>query len=238
MKIIDKLSAKQNDPNGAPPVTLAFLGDSVTQGCFEVYRNGEDGIQTEFCVADGYHTKLRNLLELFYPRAPINMIHAGISGGKAFQGLERVERDVCAYHPDLTVVSFGLNDCGKGMDKIDEYVSSLSAIFDKLAACGSEIIFLTPNLMADYASYEVNDYLHDLYAQIIEKGKGTFDPYIDAARKLCKEKNVPVCDNTAFWHKLKDSGVDVTRLLANRINHPRPEMNELTAVMLLQQMYG
>ena len=237
MEIISKLAAKKNDPKGVSPVTLAFFGDSVTQGCFEVYRNGEESIQTEFRVHDGYHEKLRRLLELLYPNVPINMIHAGISGGKAWQGLERVERDVCAYRPDLTFVCFGLNDCGKGIEGVESYVSSLSQIFDKIRACGSELIFITPNLVGDYASYEVNDFLRGVYADIVARAKDTFYPYVNAARELCKEKNVPVCDFTALWQKFKDGGVDTTRLLANRINHPVPEMHDLLAFMLLEKMY-
>ena len=36
MNILKKIRAKQADLF-APPVAIAFLGDSVTQGCFEVY---------------------------------------------------------------------------------------------------------------------------------------------------------------------------------------------------------
>lgn len=46
MKIIDKLNAKQ-DIYGEKPVTIAFLGDSVTQGCFECYIK-EDGKSKPF----------------------------------------------------------------------------------------------------------------------------------------------------------------------------------------------
>ena len=239
MKIIEKLSAKNKDPNGAPPVTLAFLGDSVTQGCFEVYRKGEAAIETEYRLFDGYSVKLRKLLELLYPAAPVNMIHAGISGGKATQGLKRAERDVCAYRPDLTVVSFGLNDCKRGPEKLANYVSALSGIFDLLSACGSEIVFLTPNLMADYVSFEVADpYLRDLYARIIEESEPNLPLYVSAAKTLCAEKGVPVCDANALWQKFRDNGVDVTRLLSNRINHPLPEMHDLAAVLLLQTFFS
>ena len=47
MKIIDKLNAKQ-DIYGEKPVTIAFLGDSVTQGCFECYIKEDGKIETVF----------------------------------------------------------------------------------------------------------------------------------------------------------------------------------------------
>ena len=48
--------------------------------------------------------------------------------------------------------------------------------------------------------------------------------------------NIPVCDCYAIWKKLYESGVDITELLANKINHPTREMNWLFAVSLLDVM--
>ena len=39
MKFARLLAAKNDDILNAPPVTAAFLGDSVTHGCFECYRD-------------------------------------------------------------------------------------------------------------------------------------------------------------------------------------------------------
>ena len=47
MNILKKIRAKQADLF-APPVAIAFLGDSVTQGCFEVYLTSEGAVQTVF----------------------------------------------------------------------------------------------------------------------------------------------------------------------------------------------
>ena len=43
MKILEKLAAKAADNSGAPGVTLAFLGDSVTQGCADQLTHGTVG---------------------------------------------------------------------------------------------------------------------------------------------------------------------------------------------------
>ena len=48
MKIKEKLAAKAKDNWNAAPVTIAFLGDSVTQGCFECYTTDGGGIDTVF----------------------------------------------------------------------------------------------------------------------------------------------------------------------------------------------
>jgi len=81
--------------------------------------------------------KLRRLLEKCYPRTPINMIHAGISGDGAKSGLERIERDVIAYKPDLTVVSFVLNDSCQGAERLDIMLMILGGIFSEVKTLAS-----------------------------------------------------------------------------------------------------
>ena len=55
MKIVEKMARKAKDNWNEPGVTIAFLGDSVTQGCFELYRKGEDGFETYFDKNGAYH---------------------------------------------------------------------------------------------------------------------------------------------------------------------------------------
>lgn len=238
MKLLKKIIAKKNDVKGADPITIAFFGDSVTQGCFELYKTGERSFETEFRVEDGYHTKFRHILQMFYPSVPINMIHAGISGDSAPGGLMRVERDVCAYKPDLTVMCFGLNDCCGGMKNLDVYKEAVKGIIGKLKECGTEIIFMTPNLMADAVSDEVTDsYTREAYANIIKSSEGSLEKYVEAAKEICEAENVAVCDCYQIWKTLKENEVDTTRLLANRINHPTEKMNWLFAMKLIEKIF-
>lgn len=238
MKILEKIKNKQNDIHQNPSITIAFLGDSVTQGCFELYKTGSESFQPEFYVEEGYHTKLRALLQMLYPSVPINMIQAGISGNTAQQGLQRIERDVCAYNPDLTVVCFGLNDSCRGLERLEGYISDLEEIFKKLKSCNSEIIFMTPNLMADQVSEEITDeYTKGVYKDMIERAGDSLETFIENAKELCKKENVPVCDCYKTWKTLKENDVNVIRLLSNRINHPTEKMHWLFAIMLLKQIF-
>jgi lysophospholipase L1-like esterase len=77
----------------------------------------------------------------------VNIINSGISGDSAIGGAERLERDVLAYNPDLCVVSYGLNDSGRGEEGIEIYKERLESIFSRLADKGIEIIFLSENSM-------------------------------------------------------------------------------------------
>ena len=46
MKIIEKFAAKRKDNWDQPPVRIGFIGDSVTQGCFEIYKTSETSLET------------------------------------------------------------------------------------------------------------------------------------------------------------------------------------------------
>ena len=238
MKIMEKIAARRKDNWGSAPVTIAFLGDSVTQGCFEVYRKDEEHIDTVFDQENGYHHHLARLLATLYPNVPVNIVNAGVSGGNAPHGLDRLERDVLSHKPDLTVVCFALNDCGGGQDRLEIYLQALEGIFKQVKESGSELIFMTPNMMNTYVTYGLTDKFILGAAERCAKNQneGVLDLYINAAKELCAKMDVTVCDCYAKWQTMYRNGVDVTQLLANKINHPTREMNMLFAVSLLETM--
>ena len=87
MKLIQRFRSAAQNLGGDRPILLAFLGDSVTQGCFELYTPTECTLETEFRSYQAYHAKLRRMLEELYPSVPINILNAGISGDNAPNGL-------------------------------------------------------------------------------------------------------------------------------------------------------
>ena len=240
MEIIKKMVAKQNDNAGSPGVSIAFLGDSVTQGCFEIYRKSEESIETVFDKNSAYHNYLARIFAVLMPSVPVNIINAGISGGSAPHGLARLERDVLSYNPDMVVVCFGLNDSGAGDAGIDKYISALSDIFDRVRESGAELIFMTPNMMCTKVSCHITDDMCKSIAQNVvqTQNEGVLDKYIDAAKKLCATKNVKVCDCYSKWKAMAEYCVDVTELLANKINHPNRDMNMLFAYSLVETMFS
>jgi lysophospholipase L1-like esterase len=146
MKIIEKIAKKQSGLVANPPATIVFLGDSVTQGCFECYFD-DNGVQTVFDAKSGYAQRVKEILNTLYPNAQINIINSGISGDNAVNGNNRFERDIAPFNPDLVVVSFGLNDSCQGEEKVSVYTTALQGIFEKTKALGAECIFMFPNMM-------------------------------------------------------------------------------------------
>lgn len=230
------ISQKNSDLYGTKQVTVAFLGDSVTHGCFEVVKTGAVSIDTRYDYKSVYHNKLKEMFNTIFPAAPLNIINAGISGGSAPNGLDRIERDVLRYSPDLVVVCFGLNDVHNGLEKLDVYKSALKGIFRRLRDENIETIFLTPNMMNINVSPNITD---DFIVKIAEsfakvQNSGLMDTYVEGAREACADEGIPVCDCYAKWKKLADSGVNVTELLSNYLNHPMRDMHLLFASSLFE----
>lgn len=238
MEIMKKIAAKAANLYGAKMPTIAFLGDSVTQGCFECYRTNEGGIQTVFDKDHAYHRYIDRIFSILYPNVPLNIINAGISGDNTAGGLERLERDVLIHHPDLTVVCFGLNDCGQGLEGVDGYKARLKEIFTKLQESGSEVIFMTANMMNTAISCHLTtDQFRELAKSFMERQHaGVLKAYFEGGKEVAKACGVTVCDVHAKWEKLYENGVDVTELLANKLNHPTREMNWMFAYELVNTM--
>ena len=166
-------------------------------------------------------------------------INAGLSGTTAKEGLNRLERDVIRFRPDLTVVCFGLNDVGKGSEGLWEYKSSLGEIFAALLKSESDVVFMTPNHMNDRVDCKITDPYIRLIAEktmSLQTG-GIMDQYMYAALETAKEMGVKVCDWYGQWNRLKAAGVDTTGLLANLINHPVRELHRLFASELFHTLF-
>lgn len=239
MRIIEKINAKALDKRNNPPATIAFLGDSVTQGCFEVYIDSNNDAETVFDKNCAYHNYIAKIFSVLYPSVPINIINAGISGDNAPHGYERIERDVLVHNPDLVVVCFGLNDCNQGVEGLEKYTFALESIFKKLQERDIEVIFMTPNMMNTSVSPHITNELIANIAKTTQQKQldGIMDMYMDGAVAVCQKCGVAICDCYAKWKRLSECGVNVTELLANKINHPTREMNWLFAYSLVEKIF-
>ena len=239
MKIIEKLNAKQ-DIYGGKPVTIAFLGDSVTQGCFECYTKEDGKIETVYDYKSAFSTRLREIINLLYPSVQVNIINSGISGDGTKNGKTRIERDILPFSADLVVVSYGLNDACSGTEKLDDYRKNLKEIFKKVSSCGAEVIFLTQNAMNTKKSCHLKgggaiEETAVMTAKL--QNEGVMKAYMGAAREVANECGVKVCDIYPMWEKMIAGGVDTTGLLANKINHPIREIHYYMAIKLLETMF-
>lgn len=239
MKIAEILKNKSGDNYGNRTPVIAFLGDSITQGCFEFEKRGPE-VRVAFDTCEAYSEKVKKILSILYPMAPATIVNMGISGGSAPNGAERMERDILPSNPDLLVVCFGLNDSTRDFDAISEYKEALLQIFRQAKSAGIETIFMTPNMMNTYTSSVLELEGHRSLAEETARlqNEGILDAYVDAARELCRQEGVTICDCYAIWKRMYGKGVDTTALLSNGINHPIRELHYLFAWELVNTMLG
>ena len=239
MKIIEKINKKARDIFNEKQPVIAFTGDSVTQGCFEIYVKEKGIIETVFDSKESYTNKVKSILSILYPSSNVTIINAGLSGNKADVGYARLKEDVIDYNPDLTVVCYGLNDAFKRDTGIECYRESLRNIFRDLKAAGSEVIFMTPNMCTDRVDYSFKEPEEkDIAQSVVDMVTlGWLDRYIDTAKQVCIEENIPVCDCYEIWKKMKNGGVDITSVLSNKINHPIKELHWIFAYELVKMMF-
>lgn len=238
MEIVEKIKAKQRNLSDNSAITIAFLGDSVTQGCFECYFD-EKGVQTVFDAKSAYPTRLKEILNILYPSVQINIINSGISGDGAVSGNNRFERDIAPYNPDMVIVSFGLNDCCQGRENVIIYTNALENIFAKVKALGAECIFVFQNIMntkvSPHLKEEQEQNLARHYSEI--QNRGDLDFYYKKAKETAKKCGVKFCDIYSVWKKMSESEVDTTDLLANYYNHPKREFHYYIAVKIIEKMF-
>lgn len=220
-----------NKSKGGQSMKIAFLGDSITEGCFELFDNPASGIKVIKDVEASYPSLVIGRLKKLFPEIQIEMINAGIGGETSGDGLLRVETDVIKKDTDIAVVCFGLNDIGK--IKIEDYKENLNQIFKKLRSHKIETVFMTPNMINTYIHHLTLDILTDTAKNCAEyQNGGKMDLFMETARVAAQANDVEICDAYFQWKKLQHYGVNTTELLCNYINHPIRPMHRLFAELL------
>ena len=214
---------------GETDMKIAFMGDSVTEGCFGLYPVGAS-FDTFREPEKVYHAKLLPMLEAKYGAGNVEIINAGLSGDNTTGGCKRLDRDVLSHHPDCVVICYGLNDSNRLLERFER---NLREILGRVLASGARAVFLTPNMLNTYVDPRTLPEAAHIARRTMEiQNGGTMDRFMDAARVICAELGVDVCDAYAYWKKLAQEGVDTTAHLANYINHPDEEMHGVFARML------
>lgn len=217
MRIKDKIHLDYNGLIEHGPINIVAFGDSVTHGAFEC---------DVFDYESVYWSVLRKKILEVKNYVPVNVIDAGIAGITAKASIDRIDSQAFAHNPDLIIICFGLNDINGSKE---DYLDSLKVIFRKCLEKNTETIFMTPNMLNTYASDDTDPLILD-YARVTceYQNSGKMDEYIYAAVNLAEQMGVKVCDCYSMWKELSKTQ-DITKMLANRINHPTREMHNLFA---------
>lgn len=210
---------------------IAFLGDSITEGCFEIIENSDGGFDGVKDVEAVYVSLIESRLKLRFPEMQIEIINAGIGGNTSTDGLARLEKDVINTKPNIAVVCFGLNDVGQ--TPLEDFKNNLCEIFRRLRAAEIKTVFMTPNMTNTRKHHFRIEILKTIAKNCAERQTdGTMDLYINAAKSCAEKHEALLCDAYAVWKKLYEYGVNTDELLSNHINHPTRAMHGLFADLL------
>ncbi len=211
------------------PIQIVVIGDSVSQGCFK------DPAPYDYHAV--YHDRLRLMIGARHPRIPVNIINAAVGGVDARFGLEHFERDVVGHRPDLVIAAYGLNDIN---NPLEEYRANVRSILALCRFYHLDAVWMTENMLNTYRDEAGTDPQYLNYASKtaeIQNG-GVMDAFVAAAREEAARAQVPVADAYAVWRAMQEAGLDTTRLLVNRINHPTRGMHQIFAEVLYHCIFG
>jgi lysophospholipase L1-like esterase len=154
-------------------VTIVALGDSNTELTFHTHGH----LNWPYLLQEA-------LFEKYGPNRVI-MINAGCCGQGAGQAIERVDRDVVRFKPDLVIICFWDGDMG-----------AMNGLIDRIRdGCEAEILLRTPNPVVAPNMPRVSP----------EVKAGTEWPGShvgEVARKILalgRELDIPVVDHYASW---------------------------------------
>lgn len=203
----------KNENVGERPVIYTAFGDSVTQGWYEhATCDNESAFPTVF----------KRFVDKRYPAAPVNLINSGVAGDTAVRSLNRAERDMLMFQPDLVTIGFGVNDAHGGAAGVEPFKQAVTELIRLVRDNGdADILLLTPAGMMT----EDNAYIHPNEKRHVEAflrvaQAGSWELYHQAMLEVAFETETPCLDVSALWLELGQSGADPNARLSNGINHP------------------
>lgn len=171
------------------PFTIVAFGDSLTYGYGVL-----DQIAFPACIKKDF-PKWR-------------VINKGVNGDTTREALERLEKDVLVFHPQIITIFFGSNDCSllEGYYRpLIEYEKNLRSITELVLSFRHEKnfnngailpIFITPPPVVD------TDFFPFTTSDRVQ-------PYAESMKKIAAEYHCPVVDFfSALWAKKQEAYED------------------------------
>lgn len=186
------------------PTLWMFEGDSITHGA--------------------RHTKgSRDYAELFEERVRYEMsrrqdlvINCAFSGNRTVQVLERFERNLKRFKPDVVFLMIGMNDCSSESGiSLTQFSDNLNKLASLAQLQGAALILQTTCPL-----------LPDTNAQ----RNPQFENYMQAIRDTAVRLNLPLVDHAAHWHA---SGIDKRIAWLANAFHPNAQGHAVFAKLLM-----
>ncbi|MHA1543265.1 MAG: SGNH/GDSL hydrolase family protein [Candidatus Hodarchaeales archaeon] len=151
----------------------------------------------------------------------LTTINQGINGETVFDLLQRIDRDVINFKPDITFITIGGNDANSGM-ALDDYRASLEKIIDKL--------------------YEIEclPVLQTYYCPVYEEMSETFQKfpeYMEIKRTISTERKIPLIDQYEYFSALYENEKETYSELMLDGLHVKPTGNAIMGLIACRSCF-
>lgn len=213
-KSLDKLRQGQ-------PLTIAFMGDSITLGAEATNWYGPDPYGPS---GKTYRGKFVYGLKTRFPGSEIKTVDAFKGATGIDYGLEQYTSTVAPAKPDLVVIGFGSNDAagpvgGPPKIPIDKFTASLAQLVAQIKKDGADVILILPEPMLPWLKNGATQRL---------------PAYREAMLDVAEKYGTAVADMNAESQNLANRGIPPWSQLHNWVNHPGDYVHGLFADVLLR----
>lgn len=184
------------------PVTLAYLGGSITEGALAKPQ------QTQ-CYA---YLSAQAFAKRYMPDPSIlRYVNAGISGTPSLLGITRLEADVLRHEPDIVFVEFAVNDSGDAVSQ-GVYESLLRQLL--LAECEPVVVLVFTVLSGGNSCQEHMSKLGSHYKLGMISVKDAIWPEIEAGHMVWSDYSADYVHPNNQGHAFMAQAIDHYFLMA------------------------
>ena len=134
-----------------------------------------------------------------YGNGVCTLINSGKCASSYAEGLERLDRDVLRYKPDLVILSMGMNDSDRGIGYLDTFKGQVRKMVHMIREkCDSEILIRTPNPVVTVNGLPLPEE-QPLPGKSWELKLRPLKIYAKTLVELAHELGCEVVDHYAFW---------------------------------------
>ncbi|MDD3695564.1 MAG: SGNH/GDSL hydrolase family protein [Lentisphaeria bacterium] len=210
LKVFQRIAAGEQ-------VRVMALGSSNTER-FMVGTHWFDYVQIGFTHKFRRWTQDRQSVD-----NPALFLNAGISNHTTAELLQRFDRDVSPFSPDLLILTAGINDANPSRAvKLQQTKSNLAELRSRVEQLGGEVIFQTYYSADIEALQKTSPGWADNYAL-----------YTEAIRLVAGDM---LNDNHRRWERLRKSNVRLYRLLMRDPLHINPLGNAVMGLDLMRRL--
>lgn len=153
-----------------------------------------------------------------------HFVNSGISGNTTVDLLNRFDRELAYYKPDLVIMTIGGNDCNPAKNiSTEQFRENLGILCDKIRDLGGDVILQT------YYACDLEMITPPERAELMVKN-------MQIVREVAADKGVLLNDNDLRWARLRDNDIETFRLLMLNSMHVNDTGNQLIGLDLVRKL--